>query len=66
VINELGRPVSDQAEVVLGQRDSDGRLGDLADEAQLRLPRIDGHELSPKKGLNDDQEETGRGNAPAV
>jgi 5-methylcytosine-specific restriction endonuclease McrBC regulatory subunit McrC len=32
----------------------------------LRLPRIDGHALSPKEGLNDDKEETCRGNAPAL
>ena len=32
----------------------------------VRLPRFDGHELSPKKGLNHDEEEGSRGNAPAV
>src|SRR4051812_49162359 len=32
----------------------------------LRLPRFDGHTLSPEKGLNHDQEEGSRGNAPAV
>ena len=32
----------------------------------LRLPRFDGHELSPKKGLNHDKEAGKRGNAPAV
>jgi hypothetical protein len=30
------------------------------------LPRFDGHELGPKKGLNDDKKEGSRGNAPAV
>ena len=32
----------------------------------VRLPRFDGHELGPKKGLNDDKKEGSRGNAPAV
>jgi hypothetical protein len=32
----------------------------------LRLPRFDGHELGPKKGLNDDKKEGSRGNAPAA
>jgi hypothetical protein len=35
-------------------------------EGTVRLPRIDGHGLSPKKGLNNDKEETDRGNAPAI
>ncbi len=38
----------------------------MAAKGEVRLPRFDGHELSPKKGLNHDEEEGSRGNAPAV
>ncbi len=38
----------------------------LRQVATLRLLRIDGHELSPKEGINDDKEEISRGNAPAL
>jgi hypothetical protein len=38
----------------------------IAQQQKVRLPRFDGHELSPKKGLNHDQEEGRRGHAPAV
>ena len=41
-------------------------IEDIRDNLGVRMPRFDGHELGPKKGLNDDKEEGSRSNAPAV
>jgi len=62
VIEELIRMAKDYQKA-----SSEGEeLGLDENEAALRLPQFDGHGLSPKKGLNHDQEEGSRGSAPAV